>query len=634
VSSDAGRQVWEEPDEDPRTVGSSVYDRIHPSSDQRSGRELLRLVREAVGLVWGVGRRTFLVATAVQLVASIGLAAQLLIARTVLQEVLQVERGELDVRAVALALGALALIIAAVAFAETVSSELTLLLGELTGRRAAEQVIEVSAAVPLEAFERPDFYDRLERARFNAGARNMAAARSIVGLIGTSLAVLGIGAALVVIEPLLVPLMLVAPLPMWLATSRNSREFHRFQHEMTTLDRERTYLMNVLSRREEAPEIRSFSVAEVLRGRHDRLYATRIAVLRRMVARRLRRALGADLARAIAMGGTLLLLLWLLDAGRLSVAAAGTAILGLLFLTQRLRAAMTSVGTLYESALFLEDVRDFAALKPALADAPPGSRAPRTFERIVVDDATFTYPGSRRPALRGAALELRAGEVVALVGENGSGKTTLAKLLCGLHAPAAGRITWDDTDISDCDPEELRASIAVLFQDFVHWHLPADDNIGLGRSDRMDDQARIRDAARRAGADGFLSQLPRGYDTILSRLFPGGRDLSAGQWQRVAFARALFRDAPLLILDEPTAALDPLAEARLFDSLRSMIAGRTALFISHRFSSVRLADRIYVLEEGRMVEHGTHDELMARGERYAHMFTLQAHAYLREPVRT
>lgn len=633
MSGDTREQGERQSREDPRVVGSSVYDRIRPPLDRRSPRELLRLVREAVRLVWRVGRRTFLVATIVQAAASVGLLAQLLLVREVLREVLQLEGGgDLDVESTALALGALALVTAVLAFAETVGNELTLLLGELTGRRAAQEVLDVSVAVPLDAFERPDFYDRLERARFNAGARNMSTARSIVGLIGAALAVAGISVALLLVEPLVVPVVLAAALPLWLATSRNSRDLHRFQRDMTTLDRERNYLMSALSRREEAPEIRSFNAAGELRTRHNRLYDTRIATLRRLVAHRLRRALAADLLRAIATAGALALLLWLLESGRLSIAAAGTAILGLLFLTQRLRALMANVGTLYESALFLEDVRDFGALKPSLTDGRSGRRAPRIFERIAVDDVTFTYPEGRRPALRGVSLELRAGEVVALVGENGSGKTTLAKLLCGLHSPASGRITWDGRDISDCDPGELRESIAVLFQDFVHWHLPADDNIGLGRTARMDDAARIRAAARRAGADDFLSRLPRGYETILSRMFPGGRDLSAGQWQRVAFARALFRDAPLLILDEPTAALDPLAEARLFDSLPRMIAGRTALFISHRFSSVRLADRIYVLEEGRMVECGTHDELMARGERYAQMFTLQARAYLHEPV--
>jgi ATP-binding cassette subfamily B protein len=241
-----------------------------------------------------------------------------------------------------------------------------------------------------------------------------------------------------------------------------------------------------------------------------------------------------------------------------------------------------------------------------------------------VEDVHFTYPSGSRPALRGVTLGINRGEIVALVGENGSGKTTLAKLLCALHRPTIGRITWDGVDVADLDPDSVRDRIAVLFQDFLHFHLTARDNIGFGRIDRRDDLAAIRAAATRAGIDLALRALPEGYESRLGPEWLGGTDLSGGQWQRLALARAFFRDAPLVVLDEPTAALDPRAERDLFDAVRGLYQGRTVLLISHRYSTVRSADRIIVLRDGQIVESGDHHSLMAADGLYAELYTLQS----------
>jgi ATP-binding cassette, subfamily B, bacterial len=244
-----------------------------------------------------------------------------------------------------------------------------------------------------------------------------------------------------------------------------------------------------------------------------------------------------------------------------------------------------------------------------------------------VEGVSFTYPGCDRSALDGVSFELHAGEVVALVGENGSGKTTLAKLLCNLYQPTSGRITWDGVDVATCAPSDVGRNVAVIFQDFVQYFMSAADNIAVGDHTATHDRPRVEAAAAQSGADDFLAALADGYDTMLGRQFEGGHELSIGQWQRVALARAFFRAAPLLILDEPTAALDPRAEHALFDRMRALSAGRTVLLISHRFSSVRSADRILVLQEGRLVEQGDHGSLMATGGVYADLFTLQASAY-------
>ena len=247
---------------------------------------------------------------------------------------------------------------------------------------------------------------------------------------------------------------------------------------------------------------------------------------------------------------------------------------------------------------------------------------------MAAEHITFTYPGATRPAINDVSLEINRGEVIALVGENGSGKTTLAKILCHLYTPDVGRILWEGADTADISPQELRDSIAAIFQDFARYQLPARDNVGMGRSANIDDLDAIRASARLAGADRFLSRLPDGYETPLSKAFSGGRDLSVGQWQRVALARAFFRDASFVVLDEPTASLDPRAEHELFKSIRSLYQGKSVLLISHRFSSVRSADRIYVLDKGAVVEHGTHAELMANDALYAELFNLQAAAYI------
>jgi ATP-binding cassette subfamily B protein len=365
----------------------------------------------------------------------------------------------------------------------------------------------------------------------------------------------------------------------------------------------------------------------MLEDRWDRLYDERVGRLRALALRQSLLHGLAALIGAMLVSGVLLVLVDAAIDGRITLADAAVAIVALQQLTGRLRSAASASGSLRQSTLFLDDFERFRRLGPAhvASGEPP---AVPTDARIVVDHVSFCYPGTDVLVLDDVSLELRPGEIVALVGLSGSGKTTLAHLVAGLYRPTKGRILIGGVDATTIARDRYWQSVAVVFQDFVRYQLTARENIAMSDRSRLDDLRAVVDAADRAGIEQVLRRLPDGYETMMSRAYEGGADLSIGEWQRVAVARAFFRETPLLILDEPAAALDALAEQRLYERLEELCRDRSVLLISHRFSTVRMADRICVLEHGRMIEQGTHAELMALEGRYAELFTLQAKGYL------
>ena len=607
----------------PRT--QTIDDVLGPSGE-RDVRRLPKLVGQAFALVWRAARRQLLVAGGLQLAGGLSLAAQLLVMRRVLDRI-GIDGGTPQVSAIVPELIAFGVLLVIVASAAVGQREQQRLLTEHVTKYTTGHVLDVATHVDLIDFDRPSFYDRLERARVNASARPLQIAQGVLGLLGAGAAVAAVGLTLIVIEPLVAAVIVFGGLPSIYFNRLAARALHAYMIEQTPGDRRRTYLFQTLSRKDEAQEIRAFDSQEYLRTEHDRIFDGRIAATGRVVRTRLVYGVLSGVIAALVTVASIVLLLVFVRVGRMTLADAAVAIGAVVIVASRLKALIASSGSLYEGALFLTDFTNFVEAGERQSAQRIASRAVPAFERIRLERVSFTYPSRQLPSLEDVSLSIRQGEVIALVGENGSGKTTLTKLLAGLYRPTAGVVRWDDDDIDDVHLSRLREHVTVIFQDFARYFLTAHENIAIGRTERIDDRGGVERAAAEAGAARFLSSLPRGYDTLLGPSFVGGSDLSLGQWQRVALARAYFRRSPLLILDEPTASLDPRGEYEIFQQVRDLAQGHTIVLVSHRFSNVRIADRIVVLEAGRIVEMGSHEQLMSAAGLYAELFKLQAEGY-------
>jgi ATP-binding cassette subfamily B protein len=579
-----------------------------------------------LGLVYGASPRRFVVTSLLQVTAGGAAAVALLLGRDALDAVLVANADGSDLQSLVPALVPVLLVSAYRRVAEVIVTSETTFLADEVGREANDRILDVTTVVEVECFEDPAFLDDLARASAGSG-RPMEIVKGLLSLLGNGFGLVGLAWAMFTIQPALLPFLAVAGVPLWRASVRNSRDAFRTDLVLVESRRRQQYLRNVLSSRDHADELRAFGLAGVIRGRYDREYDRWMQARRELQRRRMIRtlkALGVGAVLTAALGCVLLALY--LEA-RVDVSGAVVAVYGARQLRQRIDGVLVGIGSLYESALYLEGVQAFLDLRPEVVASRPTATVDGPFRHLVVEDVSFAYPGTDRRVLHDVSMEIRAGEVIALVGANGCGKTTLAKLICQLYHPQSGRILWDGVDTAGVDARATRRSIAVVLQDFVRYRLDARSTIALGRPDDPPDSEAVLRAADDAGADGFLSALSLGYDTVLGRTFAGSEDLSIGQWQRVALARAFYRDAAFIVLDEPTSSLDARGEQELFEGLRRLYRGRSVLFISHRMSSVRSADRIYVLDHGRIVEHGDHDELMAVGGIYAELFTLQADTY-------
>jgi ATP-binding cassette subfamily B protein len=497
----------------------------------------------------------------------------------------------------------------------------------------SDQIHAQSIVVDLGYYEDSAYFDTLHRAQQEAPYRPTRIVNGLVQLGQNGISLLGVAALLVTSAAWAGIILFAAALPAAFVRILYSRRLFRFEQQQTESERLAWYYHWMLTNAVHAKEIRLFHLGPLFKERfHDLrklLRSGRLAIShRRLLFDFLAQAL-ASAAVFAAFGFTALQALQ----GTISLGDLVMVYLGFQSGLGFLQAILNGLAGLYEDNMFLENYYRFMDLAPKIhAPSRPHPIPARTTHGLVFEGVSFSYPGAKQPALESVDLELAPGQVIALVGENGSGKTTLIKLLCQLYRPNSGRITLDGIDLCLVDPIRWQREISVTFQDYVHYMLPAWENIWMGDVEHAPDRERIEAAAHRAGADLPIQRLPKGYDTLLGRMFEEGKELSVGEWQKVALARAFLRNARIIVLDEPTSSLDPLAEAALFEHFRSLIDGRSAILISHRFSTVQMADWIYVLDRGRVVENGPHKELLKRDGLYVQMYQAQARLYKAELV--
>ena len=490
--------------------------------------------------------------------------------------------------------------------------------------RMHEQIHRQSTALDLAYYDNPRYFDTLHRAQQEAPYRPQ---RILAGLVGSGqnlITLTAMAGLLAVFHWSAALALLTAALPGWWIKMRHSRSLYRWQSERSGAERRAGYYDYMLTDRSHAKEVRLFGLGELFRGR--------FGGLRRMLRRErlqlaLRRTGGEALATGFGVAAAFAavgFIAWRTVTGAISL---GDMVMFIQALQRGLAAWRDMLGglaSLYEDSLFLQSVHEFLNLKPSQPEPSQPKPAPaQLIKGIRFEGVAFRYPESSRPILENLNLDIGAGEVVALVGENGSGKSTLVKLLCRLYDPEAGRITLDGVDLREFAAADLRQAVGVVFQDYVPYFLPARENIWFGDIRLAADSDRIQQAAEAAGAAPRILKLPQGYDTVLGRWFEEGEELSTGEWQKVALARAFIRECPILVLDEPFSAADPRAESELCGRFRALIGNRTAIIVSHRLSTVAIADRIALLSGGRVSELGSHQELLRAGGDYARLYRLQ-----------
>ena len=501
------------------------------------------------------------------------------------------------------------------------------LLRAQLGHRVNVLILEKAQQLELAQFEDSEFYDRLIRARREASTRPLGLVLRSFGLLQNLVALGSFAVLLAQYSVWAVLLLVAAGLPGFAAETKFSGDAFRLFRWRSAEKRMQDYLESVLARDDHAKEVKLFGLGARLLERYKEIFRRLYGEDRKLALKRDAWGFGLGLLSTAILYGAYAWVVVAAVAGRISV---GQMTLYLLLLRQGQTAVTSALGAvsgLYEDNLYLSTLYEYleTPLRPVGGTATQG---PLPGDGIRFEDVSFRYPGAREPAVDHVSLHLAPGHSLALVGANGSGKTTLVKLLTRLYLPDSGRVLLDGLDLREWDEATLRARIGVIFQDFTRYQLPVGENIGAGDEPHFEDEARWREAARLGRAEGFIQTLPDGYHTQLGKWFLNGRELSGGQWQKVALSRAFMRSkADILVLDEPTAAMDAQAEAEVFEHFRQLARGRATVLISHRFSTVRHADQIAVLEQGRLRELGSHEQLMQAGGRYAELFQLQARGY-------
>ncbi|WP_161889621.1 ABC transporter ATP-binding protein [Pontibacter russatus] len=502
------------------------------------------------------------------------------------------------------------------------------LLGDLFSNRTSVTLIEHAATLDLAQFEDATFYDKLERARRQTVTRVVLMSQ-VLSQVQDIVTIGFLAAGLIAFNPWLILILLIAVVPSFLGESHFNERTYSLSRSWTPERRELDYLRYIGASDETAKEIKTFNLSGFLASRFKELSDRYYALNKSITVKRAVWGSALSAIGTLAYYGAYIFILFQTVMGVITIGS--LTFLAGSFSSMRglLQGIMTRFSQIAESSLYLQDLFDFLELKPQITPPANPLPLPRPIRQgFTFENVGFKYHNSERWAVRHLSFHLKAGEKMALVGENGAGKTTLVKLLARLYEPSEGRILLDGVDLREYDLNDLRHQVGIIFQDYVRFQMTASDNIAIGQISNILDKERIQGSAQKSLADLVIQRLPDKYDQVLGKRFEKGVELSGGEWQKVALARAYMRDAQLLILDEPTSALDARAEHEVFLRFSELIEGRTAVLISHRFSTVRMADRILFLEQGQLKELGTHEELLARNGKYAELFLLQAKGYM------